>query len=74
MQKTWEVLIADFKLDDYDKNQLFKVMVKYWIKIRCTAYVKVYIDIRQASINKGKQVDHFWQCRKDGGEGPQENL
>ena len=37
------------QLDPSESEQLFSIMSKYWIKIRCTAYVKVYIDIRKAN-------------------------
>ena len=48
----WEVLMKENELDDNAKYQLFHILLKYWIKIRCNAYVKVYIDIRKAKDKK----------------------
>ena len=44
--------MKEHELGDHAKEQLFKVVLKYWIKIRCTEYLKVYIDIRKAKDKK----------------------
>ena len=33
VQNRWQVLIKEHELDDHAKEQLFKVLLKYWIKI-----------------------------------------
>ena len=52
VQNRWQALLKEHELGDNAKEQLLKVVLKYWIKIRCTAYVKVYIDIRKAKDKK----------------------
>ncbi len=47
VQNRWCALVKD-ELDNKGNEKLFNVVLRYWIKIRCTAYVRVYIDIRKS--------------------------
>ena len=47
VQARWNELVKD-ELNNKLSEKLLRVVLQYWVKIRCTAYVKVYIDIRKA--------------------------
>lgn len=49
VQDRWIVLLRKQELNSQASDKLFELVVSKWIKIRCNAYVKVYVDIRKRS-------------------------